>query len=103
VSAYDLLEPELAALAKTLSQRFVMHLNAGHGHTYGYELLDAAGRRIGSKSVFRPKRGGKAVVVYTLGDTDHDTAESFLRAYRQQLRDADWEAADPARRDGQAA
>lgn len=95
------IEPDLVELGKTLEQRFAMHLH-GRGHTYGYWLHEtASGRRIASKSVWRGKVRGKEVerVVYTMGDDEFVTVESFLKAYRQRLRDEEFEAADPAKKE----
>lgn len=91
------IDPELFELGKTLEQRFAMHLR-GSGHTYGYWIHESAsGRRIASKSVWRGKFRGKQLehIVYTMGDEEFVTVEAFLKAYRQRLRDEEFEAAAP--------
>lgn len=93
-----MITPELEALGKTLKQQFVMHLNhGGRGHSYAYHIIDASGRKVGSKSVWRGKKNGKDrdIVGYTMGDAEFDTAESFLLAYRQKIRDEEFDAAAP--------
>lgn len=95
------IEPDLIALGKTLEQRFALHLR-GSGHTYGYWLHESAsGRRIASKSVWRGKFRGKQLehIVYTMGDDEFVTAEAFLKAYRQRLRDQEFDNADPAKKE----
>lgn len=86
-----------------LMQRFAIHLRATGGSTYGYNVLDAdAGdRKIGSKSSWVPT--GRSVgrhkprTVFTLSSTgvEFDTAEEFTKAYEHQLRDEEFDAADP--------
>lgn len=90
-------EPELIALGKTLEQRFALHIR-GRGHTYGYWLHEkTSGRKVAGKSVWRGKERGKEVerVVFSMGDAQFETAEVFLKAYRQRLRDEEFEAAAP--------
>lgn len=91
------LEPDLDALRKTLQVQFQLHMKMGRGeHVYGYAIATEDGREIGSL-LKRSKNGKVTSVVYRLGDKHLETAERFLKAYRQQLRDAEFDAAAPAK------
>lgn len=88
--------PELEDLRKTLRQVFALHLNASTGYTMGYKIIDADGKTVGYKSQHTTKKPPKkTTVVYTIGDAEFSTPEAFLTAYRESLRDKEWDAAAP--------
>jgi hypothetical protein len=89
--------PELDELRKTLRQVFTMHLNMGSkGHTIGHKIIDAEGKTVGYKSQHSTKKPPKTTVVYIMADgREFTTSEGFLTAYRDSLRDKEWEAAAP--------
>ena len=89
-----------------LLQQFQMHLRAAGGSTYGHLIMDAdAGNRlIGHKSSWIPTgknpKGLKPWTVLTLmsrGDQKFNDLGSFKSAYEQQLRDEEFDAAEPKR------
>lgn len=85
---------ELKQVASTLSQRCVLHVNRGrYGHTYGYEITDGSGKVVAVLSKHSHK--GKVSLVYTMNRIEFDNGEDFLKAYQAQLRDQEWEAAEP--------
>lgn len=85
---------DLTALGKTLKQVFVMHIR-GRVSIMSYRIIDAAGKIVGHKTISTVNKTGKSTVVYAIGDERFDDAGSFLKAYQQTLRDAEWEAAAP--------
>lgn len=90
------MSPDLEALAKTLRAQFTMHMNTGKAHLYAHDILDSSGKVIGWRSKYSPKKKGEAARVgYTMDDKEFDTTEAFLAAYRDKLRDQEWEAAAP--------
>lgn len=95
------IDPELVELGKTLEQHFQLHMKSSGGHTYGYIIIEkATGRVVAKKSEWTGNVKGKRDrrVVFTMGDDEFETAEAFLKAYRQRIRDEAFEAADPAKK-----
>lgn len=104
-------EMPLDALAKTLTGRMSGHLNTSTVHILIYDVIDPDGRRIGGKRIesrrgkkelFGKERKEKTTATFFLGpgiDNPFETAERFLKAYQQQLRDEEFEASQPEKKD----
>ncbi len=93
------LPADLVALMKTLKQVFVLHIR-GTVSSMHYRIIDAGGKVVGHKTVHTVNKTGKSTVTYAIGDDRFDTAEPFLKAYQQTLRDEEWEAAAPKGKTG---
>lgn len=83
-----------------LMLRFFMHMGLSRGGSvYGYEILDAAGNVIGTKSKSRAKGKDPFDITYRLGEREFSTADEFKTAYEKQVetarRDKEWEDAAP--------
>ena len=90
--------------APILTQKFVMHGRLQGGSMYVYTILHD-GKPIGSwsKSTVRRKGVRTTTIRYLLGTGDDakefETPSAFKRAYVQQLRDAEFDAAAPKKED----
>lgn len=89
-------EREIVSRVDALKHRMRLHVNMGRsGHLYSYEIIDHAGRVIGSIAKVSRKAGADVEIEIAMDGRAYSTFLEFRAAYEQKLRDEEWDAAAP--------
>lgn len=80
----------------TLRQRFAMHARLQGGYMYVHTIFDdETGRDVGTVTSTKYRKMRQEERLYAIGDRTFDSVGDFRKAYEQQRRDEEFDAAAP--------